>query len=318
MGDSSEEALAETAASAPRDAATAATALSPMPGGDASRTGALLAAGKSLGRYVIQGLLGSGGMGVVYRAHDPELGRMIALKVVRPVEATEGQTQARGRLVREAQTMAKLAHPNVIVVHDAGTVGDDVFVAMELVDGEDLGAWERAAKRTWREVVDVYLQAARGLAAAHRAGLVHRDFKPANALVGRDGRLRVLDFGLARSTLDATLHAGAAQQGSGPTAVTLTHEGAVMERRSTCRPSSTSARVPTHAAISSACASRSITPCTVTIPLQARRTSSSPTRSRMALLRLHRDERTCPARSAAGLVTSSPTSPPMRSISSSR
>jgi len=154
-----------------------------------------------LGRYVIDGVLGSGGMGVVYRAHDPELGRKVALKVVRP-HGDHDQTQARARLVREARAMAKIAHQNVIVVHDAGSVGDDVFIAMELVDGANLADWESAAPRPWREVVDVYLQAARGLAAAHRAGLVHRDFKPHNALIAGDGRVRVLDFGLARSVDD--------------------------------------------------------------------------------------------------------------------
>lgn len=155
-----------------------------------------------LGRYQIESILGAGGMGVVYRANDPELGRRVALKVVRPHGDVEHQTQARARLVREARSMAKIAHPNVIVVHDAGSVGDEVFIAMELVDGANLADWERAAPRPWREIIDVYLQAARGLAAAHRAGLVHRDFKPHNALIAGDGRVRVLDFGLARSTDD--------------------------------------------------------------------------------------------------------------------
>jgi len=153
---------------------------------------------ESLGRYVIDGVLGGGGMGGVHRPHDPGPGRQVALKVVRPHGDAE-QTKARARLVREARAMAKISHPNVIVVHDAGSVGDEVFIAMELVAGVNLADWERAQPRPWREIIDVYLQAARGLAAAHRAGLVHRDFKPHNALVGDDSRVRVLDFGLARS-----------------------------------------------------------------------------------------------------------------------
>ena len=190
-----------------------------------------ITSGATLGRYVIKDVLGAGGMGVVYRAHDPELGRLIALKVVNPGERDLQQSQSSGRLVREAQAMARVAHPNVIVVHDAGTVGAQVFVAMELVDGQDLAAWEQAEPRPWRDVVAVYTQAARGLAAAHDAGLVHRDFKPANALVARDGRVRVLDFGLAR-TLEATATAEPLAQtaASGPRHAPnqLTQTGAVM------------------------------------------------------------------------------------------
>jgi hypothetical protein len=185
---------------------------------------------KTLGRYVIETVLGAGGMGVVYRAHDPELGRPIALKVVRPLHG-QAQTHARARLVREARAMAKIAHPNVIVVHDAGAVGDEVYIAMELVDGENLADWQRAKPRSWRDVVEVYLQAGRGLAAAHRAGLVHRDFKPHNTLVATEGRVRVLDFGLARSVDDD----GAPHRPSGMSApltssteATLTRTGTVM------------------------------------------------------------------------------------------
>jgi len=163
-----------------------------------SRDGRSLADGAQLGRYVIRGVLGRGGMGVVYRAFDPELGRPVALKIVRPGD-DERAAESRKRLVAEAKAMARIAHPNVIVVHDAGVVDDQVYVAMELVDGASLDTWTSAQPRTWREIVDAYRQAARGLAAAHAAGLVHRDFKPANALVGNDGRVRVLDFGIARS-----------------------------------------------------------------------------------------------------------------------
>jgi eukaryotic-like serine/threonine-protein kinase len=129
-------------------------------------------------------------------AYDPELDRKVAVKLLR-AGGGDG-SEARARLLREAQAIARLAHPNVIAVHDVGTLDDQVFVAMEYVDGQTLKLWQRQP-RSPREIVDMYSQAARGLAAAHAAGLVHRDFKPDNALVGGDGRLRVLDFGLARS-----------------------------------------------------------------------------------------------------------------------
>src|SRR6185312_3457779 len=91
-----------------------------------------------------------------------------------------------------------LSHPNVIAVHDAGTVGDRIYIAMEFVEGETVDAWLRSTRRTWREIVDVFIAAGRGLAAAHAAGLVHRDFKPDNVLLDKEGRPRVVDFGIAR------------------------------------------------------------------------------------------------------------------------
>ncbi len=159
-----------------------------------------LAIGACIGRYVVLERLGAGGMGVVYAAHDPELNRNVALKILRgdafgPAE----QELLRDRLRREAQAMAQLAHPHVVTVHDVGSVGDRIFIAMELVEGQTFGAWLLAAPRTWREVVAKLLPAGEGLAAAHAAGLVHRDFKPENVLVGNDGRVRVGDFGLARA-----------------------------------------------------------------------------------------------------------------------
>ena len=102
--------------------------------------------------------------------------------------------------MREARAMARVQHPNVIAVHDVGTFSDGVFVAMELVDGQTLSQWLEGQQHSWRAIVDVFVQAGRGLGAAHAAGLVHRDFKPANVLIGSDGRVRVVDFGLARST----------------------------------------------------------------------------------------------------------------------
>ncbi len=152
-----------------------------------------LIAGATIGRYVLQHRLGEGGMGVVWTAHDPELDRPVAIKLL-----TSSRSDSQARLLREAQAMAKLAHPNVVAVFDVGIHAGQVYVAMELVAGVTLRAWLDAdPRRPWRNIVDMFLQAGQGLAAAHAAGLVHRDFKPENALVGEDGRLRVLDFGLA-------------------------------------------------------------------------------------------------------------------------
>jgi serine/threonine-protein kinase len=151
------------------------------------------------GRYKILDKLGVGGMGVVYLAEDPELGRKVAIKLVDPkASGTVSASEGRARLLREARALAQLSHPNVIAVHDVGTCADQVFVAMEYVEGGTLSRWLAERKRNWREVLSTFVQAGRGLAAAHTVGIVHRDFKPDNVLVGNDGRVRVLDFGLAR------------------------------------------------------------------------------------------------------------------------
>ncbi len=150
-----------------------------------------------LGRYLVIQQLGAGGMGVVYKAYDPDLDRKVAVKLLRG-HATE---HTRARLLREAQAMAKLSHPGVVPVYDVGTVDGQVFVAMDFVAGETLQAWMNPPK-PWQEVLDLFEQAGHGLAAAHAAGLIHRDFKPENVLLSREasGRLRaqVADFGLAR------------------------------------------------------------------------------------------------------------------------
>jgi len=148
-----------------------------------------------LGRYVVLGKLGRGGMGTVLEAFDRTLDRRVAIKVLHD-ELDDKQTK---RLLREAQAMAKLSHPNVVQVYEAGEVGGQTFVAMELVQGQTLGQWMRQDPRPdWRTCVKVFIQLGAGLAAAHERGLVHRDFKPGNAIVDDEGRPRVLDFGLAR------------------------------------------------------------------------------------------------------------------------
>jgi eukaryotic-like serine/threonine-protein kinase len=152
--------------------------------------------GTALGRYVVLSKLGAGAMGVVYAGYDPELDRKVALKLLLPGRhGSEGHS----RLLREAQALAKLQHPNVVTIHDVGTRDERVWMAMEFVAGETLGRWCVSRQRRWTEVLDVLVRAGRGVAAAHAAGLLHRDLKPDNVMVGVDGRVRVMDFGLARA-----------------------------------------------------------------------------------------------------------------------
>jgi serine/threonine protein kinase len=148
-------------------------------------------------RYRIEGLSGEGSVGLVYRATDLRLGRPVAIKLLRE-EHAHGEILE--RFFREARVLSRMAHPNVISVHDLGKAGRDVFVAMELVEGGTLRDWLDGGARSRREILEAFLQAGHGLAAAHAAGLVHRDFKPENVLVGNDGRVRVTDFGLAHPT----------------------------------------------------------------------------------------------------------------------
>jgi eukaryotic-like serine/threonine-protein kinase len=159
--------------------------------------------GTRVERYVLLKPVGHGGMGVVYAAYDPDLDRKVALKLLRPDKRTpEGHT-GRDWILREAQAMARVTHPNVISVYDVGTYGAQVFVAMEFIQGTTLSDWIRQKGHTWQETLRVFREAGQGLRAAHRAGLVHRDFKPANVLVGDGGRVCVLDFGLARLAAEA-------------------------------------------------------------------------------------------------------------------
>ncbi|HWB78946.1 MAG TPA: protein kinase, partial [Nannocystaceae bacterium] len=184
-------------------------------------------------RYELREQLGSGGMGVVYAAWDPELRRRVAVKLVRIGDV--GSAGA-SRLLREAQAIARISHPNVIPVHDVGTYaasdGDarSVFVVMELVVGCDLERWLAQTPRAWRDVLDVFCAAGRGIAAAHEAGILHRDFKPSNVLIGEGepANVRVVDFGLARAIGDEGPEAASQQEDGVRTPELVTREGAVL------------------------------------------------------------------------------------------
>ena len=174
----------------------------------AGSRGRPLARGDTLGRYVVLERLGVGGMGEVFAAYDPELDRKIAVKLLLPNLGSVDASAGPSRLLREAQAMAKLRHRNVVGVHDVGTHEGRVFVAMEFVEGGTLADWIRAGSdgqgspHPWRAVIERFVEAGRGLAAAHAAGLVHRDFKPANVLLGNAGQVQVADFGLVRRVSD--------------------------------------------------------------------------------------------------------------------
>jgi tetratricopeptide (TPR) repeat protein len=210
----------ETMASGEGNAAHHATPGAPA--GDAAaraRGGAGDATGSPLRRieqFVLLECIGAGGMGAVFAAFDDKLERKVAIKLV----ATRGgDERARQRLLREAQALARLSHPNVVTVYEVGTLPDgELFIAMELVKGQTLRAWQRLPGRTWRDIAATYAEAGRGLAAAHQSGIVHRDFKPDNVLVGDDGRVRVADFGLAFAAQDTA--AEAARPAPGPDAPT--------------------------------------------------------------------------------------------------
>ncbi|HEY0194110.1 MAG TPA: serine/threonine-protein kinase [Kofleriaceae bacterium] len=157
-----------------------------------------LVAGASLGKYRLDRVLGAGGMGVVWAAFDPDLERAVAIKVLRSADST---STLRTRLLREARAMARLKHPNVLTVYEVGTDRNRDYIAMELIDGADLDRW-LGSRPASDEVFAALLAAGRGLAAAHDAGLIHRDLKPHNILRGTDGGVYVTDFGLARGQID--------------------------------------------------------------------------------------------------------------------
>ncbi len=213
----------------------------PLPGDrtapveDASESGAIMHGGLSsrIGRYVLLRTLGKGGMGVVYAAYDEDLDRKVAVKLLH--SSHQADTELRLRIVREAQALARVSSPNVVHVYEVGEIENEMFIAMEFVNGTTLTKWQAAQKRTRQEIMHMYLAAGRGLLAAHQAGLTHRDFKPDNVLVGSDGTPKVADFGLARRHGDETEAGtpGAAEASSGQLAVTphlfaLTQEGTVV------------------------------------------------------------------------------------------
>lgn len=179
--------------------------------------------GERIGTFVVERRLGAGAMGVVLLAHDPELDRPVAIKLLKTDDADE---TARARLVREAQSAARVSHPNVVAVHQVGTHEGQVYVVMEYVDGGTLRQWVEAESRSCSEVLAAYRQAGEGLAAAHAAGLVHRDFKPDNVLIGRDARVRVSDFGLVGLAGDIVERAPTLE--TDDTDARLTRTGAVM------------------------------------------------------------------------------------------
>ncbi len=179
--------------------------------------------GAHISRYVVLSKVGEGGMGAVYAAYDPQLDRKIALKLLH--EGSQEEVQL--RLTREAQAMARLNHPNVASVFDAGTHEGRVFIAMEFLEGATLGEHLAAHPRNLPQTLARYESAGRGLAAAHEAGLVHRDFKPDNVMFTLDGRVVVLDFGLARPE-NAPAPSPAAPAPTSALESPLTETGAIM------------------------------------------------------------------------------------------
>ena len=181
---------------------------------------ALLEPGASIGPFVARNQIGAGAMGVVYAAYDEKLDRLLAIKALGPVDSAD-EAGRRARFIRESKAMARLSHPNVVQIFQVFEEDGQMFIAMELVEGLTLRAWLRDRRRRIDEILSVFAQAGRGLAAAHDAGITHRDFKPENILVGNDGRVRVSDFGLA----------GPSQAISGdlpPSEVAITQVGAFM------------------------------------------------------------------------------------------
>ena len=164
------------------------------------------APGEKIGRFVVLEKLGQGGMGIVLKAYDPRLERDVALKCVRPGSMS---TDTRGRMIREARAMAKLNHPNVVSVYDVELNEEDVVIAMEFVEGSTLRQWLASETRSWRSIVQMFIGAGRGLQAAHKSSLLHRDFKPDNVLVSTASQPKVTDFGLVQNDASQSSLAGA-------------------------------------------------------------------------------------------------------------
>ncbi|MEM9452893.1 MAG: serine/threonine-protein kinase [Myxococcota bacterium] len=207
------------------------------PGPDDPRAGTApeqLAAGEMIGRFMVLGTLGQGGMGTVYEAFDRSLDRRVAVKVLR----SDMDPRYQQRLLREAQALAQLSHPNVVQVYEVGEYEGQGFVTMELVRGRTLRQWRKQESPPgWQACVEVYLQAGAGLAAAHEQGLVHCDFKPSNAIVDEEGRVRVLDFGLVRITNDTSLDMP--PEPVGPTPARFGSRSRISGSRSTSDPTHT-------------------------------------------------------------------------------
>ena len=177
---------------------------------------------RTIGRFVVDGVAGRGAMGIVYRGRDPRLERPVAIKTLR---GDAFDAPARARFEREARALARIDDPNVVRVYEVGELDGELYLAMELVDGATLEAWLAAAPRRAAEIVAVFLQAAAGLLAAHQVGLVHRDFKPSNAMIDADGRVRVTDFGLVHLDTAAPLPASMTSDALAPE---LTQTGVVL------------------------------------------------------------------------------------------
>jgi tetratricopeptide (TPR) repeat protein/predicted Ser/Thr protein kinase len=183
--------------------------------------------GTRLGHHLLLDLIGEGGMGVVYAAYDMKLDRKVAIKLLR----SRGNAQAQRRMLREAQAMARISHPNVVQVYEIGEHEEQTFLVMEFVDGVTLRTWLDRAPRSRRELLTTFIAAGHGLAAAHEQGLVHRDFKPDNVMIRRDGRVLVMDFGLARGHEHDGPDAEPSASSSARSSVldqTLTHASVIM------------------------------------------------------------------------------------------
>lgn len=151
-----------------------------------------------INHFIILDKLGEGGMGVVYSAYDPKLNRKVAIKLLRPVQ--QEHDHARSRLLREAQSMARLSHPNVAHIYEVGEFNQQIYIVIEHIEGKTLRDWLSSSSHTRKEILNICIQAGQGLDAAHRAGIAHRDFKPENILIDSNNRVCVIDFGLARFT----------------------------------------------------------------------------------------------------------------------